>query len=424
MVQTQMTQLSAPQRLAESYLQLVSNMASAAVGGGVAILLGFSPFPSTFPVLGFISGHPQFVLALGGLLLTTLAIAITITQRGGLARWLGSGVQMRALRFVFSSVLSAVGSAVIGVVLGFSALPSSIPLLGLLRVHPPVGIGLLVVLLGLLILAPLFGGDPHGARQFGTGPDSGPGPRQRLLLATAVSTLSALLFVVLLVTVVVRPAWCPTEICPAPVLVTNPLGVHDANLEIFPTAVQSSTFVIPNDPAGYSLAQNNLPRGIGALRSDETYPPYRAVIGVHSLQRGANDSLTIQQVAAVIDSVATPDVPLDVWNAGTDVDYNSDPYQAIYRGEPAGASLIAFSTHTPPTHVLLREGESDEIDLQITAKQPVVLLFHVEVTYSLNSGDFAQHTLSLPTTYQLVFSDQSNWHLYQLQDGHFVPAGS
>ncbi|HEX6819988.1 MAG TPA: hypothetical protein VF120_16555 [Ktedonobacterales bacterium] len=422
MAQVQTTAVTAPQRLAESYLQLVSNMASAAVGGGAAILLGFSPIHSSFPVLGFVDGHPQLVLALGGALLVTLAIAITITQRGGLARWLGNGIQLRAVRFIFSAVLSAVGSAVIGIVLGFSALPSSIPLLGLLRVHPPVGIALLVISLGLLILAPLFGGDPHGASQFSAGP--GPGPRQRLLLATAVSALSALLFISLLVTVVVRPSWCPSEICPAPVLVTNPLGVHDADLEVFPTAVQSTTFAIPSDPASYSLAQNNLPRNTGALRSDETYPPYRVVVGVHSLQRGANDSLTIEQIAAVIDAVSTPDVPLNVWNAGADVDYTSDPYQAMYRGEPAGASLIAFSTHTPPTHVLLREGESDEIDLQVTAKQPVVLQFHVELTYNLNGGDFAQHTLSLPQQYKVVFSDSSNWHVYQLQNGQFVPTDS
>jgi hypothetical protein len=417
MAQVQTVTASASQRLAESYLQLVSNMASAAVGGGVAILLGFSPLPDTFPVIGFAREHPQLLLGLGAALLVSLAIAVTITQRGGLGHWLRGGAEARAVRFVFSAVLSAVGSAVIGVVLGFSALPSSIPLLGLLRLHPPVGIALLVILLGLLILAPLLG-PGGGPRQFTRGPGV------RLLLATAVSTLSALLFISLLVTVVVRPAWCPAEICPAPVLVTNPLGVHDANLELFPTAVQSATFAIPDDPASYSLAQNNLPRSIGAQRTDETYPPYRGVVGLHSLQRGAHDSLTIQQVAVVLDTAAAPDQPLDVWNAGSDVEYNSDPYQAIYRGEPAGARLIAFSAHTPPTHVLLREGESDEVDLQVTSTQVAALTFHVEVTYSLNAGDFALHTLSLPTKYQVVFSDHANWYLYQLQDGHFVPANS
>ena len=421
MSQVQVAKVSAPRRLAESYLMLVSNMASAAVGGGVAILLGFNPIPSSFPVVGFAREHPQLLLGVGGVLLVTLAIAITITQRVGLGQWLHTGVPVRALRFLSSSLLSAVGSAVIGVVLGFSALPSSIPLLGLLRLHPPVGIGFLVILLGLLILAPLLGPGDSGS----TSPASpGPGPRTRLLLATAVSTVSALLFISLLVTVIVRPSWCPNEICPAPVLVTNPLGVHDAHLEVFPAALQSATFAMPNAPATYSLSQNNLPREIGALRIDETYPPYRVVVGVHSLQRGANDSLTIQQIAVVLDRVSQPDQPLDVWNAGTDANYNSDPYQAIYRGEPSGAHLIAFSTHTPPTHVLLREGQSDEIDLQLTSKQIGALWFHVEVTYSLNGGDFAQHTLSLPHQYAVVFADQTNWHLYQLQDGHFVPAAS
>ena len=170
--------------------------------------------------------------------------------------------------------------------------------------------------------------------------------------------------------------------------------------------------------------RRTISRAPSARYAATRYPPYRVVIGVHSLQRGANDSMTIQQVAAVLDTVSTPDVPLNVWNAGADTDYNSDPYQAIYRGELASAKLIAFSTQTPATHVLLREGESDEIDLQLTAKQVAAIQFHVEVTYSLSGGDFAQHTLSLPREYERVFADQTNWHLYQLQDGKFAPAGS
>ena len=35
---------------------------------------------------------------LAAALLATLAVAITITQRGGMARWLGNGIQLRALR--------------------------------------------------------------------------------------------------------------------------------------------------------------------------------------------------------------------------------------------------------------------------------------------------------------------------------------
>src|SRR5260370_40775912 len=53
MAQIQTATASTPRRLAESYLMLISNMASAAGGGGVARLLGLRPFPRAFPVLGF-----------------------------------------------------------------------------------------------------------------------------------------------------------------------------------------------------------------------------------------------------------------------------------------------------------------------------------------------------------------------------------
>jgi hypothetical protein len=288
-----------------------------------------------------------------------------------------------------------------------------------MRDHPPLGIGLVGGLLAILICAPLLGGDHRAER---SGPED-PRADRRLFAATAVATASALLFVSLLATVVLRPAWCPAQICPA--VPTYPLGVHDNNLEVFYTATQSAIYVIPGAVRQYSLGQHNLPRGTGAIRIDESAPPYRVVIGVHSLQRDLHAGLIIEQVTAVIDAVAAPPEPLDVWNAGANNDFSSNPYRATYRGEPVGAQLIAFSLHEPTTYTDLREGESDAIDVQLTSTVVASIRFHLEVSYAVK-GNATLRTLALRAyTFTLVFADAANWHGYQLgPDGHFLPAAA
>jgi hypothetical protein len=408
---TVLQESSALWRLGRGYLQLVSNMGSSVLGGSLPILLGFSPLPTSFPLAAFARANPTVASVIGGVFVLLIAVAVTLSER----RRLGRG----AVRFLFFALLSALGSLAIGVLFGFNDLPSTIPLLSLIRDHPPLGIGLVGGLLAILIFAPLLGGDDEANRSRAdiTRAD------RRLFAATAVSTLSALLFVSLLTTVIFRPAWCPSELCPA--VPTNPLGVHDANLEVFYTATQSSTYVIPGAVSQYSLGQHNLPRGASAIRIDKDYPPYRVVIGVHSLQRDVRAGLFIQQVTVVVDSVAVPPTPLNVWNPGPPNNFSSNPYRATYRGEPVGAQLIAFSTHEPPTYTDLREGESDEIDVQLASTAVASITFHIEVTYNVK-GDATLHTLSLKAySFTLVFAKAANWHAYQLgPDGHFVPAAS
>jgi hypothetical protein len=196
----------------------------------------------------------------------------------------------------------------------------------------------------------------------------------------------------LLATVLVRPTWCPRALCPAPVTLTNPSGAHDDYLELVPTAVQSATYLIPGDPSLYTLQGNNLPHEVGVVRIDDAaYPPYRVVLGVHSLQGGVHDGLLIEQITIVIDSVTAPPTPLDVWHAGAPLDYRKQPYQALYRGEGPGAQLQAFSTTTPPTQIYLQPGGSDEIDLRLVGRAVGAIRFHVQVLYRVTS----QSTLHL-----------------------------
>jgi hypothetical protein len=425
------------QRVASGYLQLIANVASAALGGGLAILLGVSPLPTSFPLAPLAAAQPVVTLCLGALFIVLVALAVSVTERGRLGQWFSRRLGPRTGRFLFSTALATAASAAIGAVLGFNTLPSSLPLLGLIRTHPPLGIGLLLALLALLIGAPLFGwsgggdGDAggdlggEGSAQY-TAP--GGGRRQnsgRLVAATAISTVSALLFVALLTVVVIRPAWCPNQICPAPVVVTNQLGDNDGTLEIFYTATESATNLLPGDVSQYSQAQRNLPQETGAIRSDvASYPPYKAVVGVHSLQRVAGTGVIFQQLQLVLDQVAAPPHPCNSWVAGAGVDYNSNPYLVSYGGQGAGARLTAVSTHQPTLYTELNEGESDEFDLQVTSAAPVSLRFHVQALYTIK-GEATLHTLALTKhEFALVASDATNWRPYQLdQDsGKLTPA--
>src|SRR5262249_31490735 len=153
MAQLQMTRSAKSTRLAQLYTQIAASAASAALGSGILVLLGFSPLPASFPLVTFARAHPVTALTLGTVLLGVLAAVLVVAQR---ARTLRPHAEAQVTRFVLFATLSAVGGALLSVVFGFSTLPTSIPLIDLIRTHTPLGISLLAVPLALMVCAPLF----------------------------------------------------------------------------------------------------------------------------------------------------------------------------------------------------------------------------------------------------------------------------
>lgn len=215
--------------------------------------------------------------------------------------------------------------------------------------------------------------------------------------------------------VLIRPPWCPAALCP----VTPPLpGVHDANLDLYFTTVQSTYHVIPDDPAKYSL--KNLPRSSNALLLGEQQPPpYRVVLGIHSLQQGRFGVL-IQEVDLVVDQMGPIPSPLKVW-AEQQRNYSTNVFAVTYSTQEPGTSIPATYVTFPDGNVQLVPGETDELDLQVTSKVAIDLHFQVQVTYRV-TNESESHTLTLPNVFELIISDTNNWHLYQLQGGMFTPA--
>jgi hypothetical protein len=281
----------------------------------------------------------------------------------------------------------------------------------------------LTLFLALLIFAPLLGSRGEQRHDENAQPGAAPsGGVTPLLAATAVSTVTAVLFVALLGTVILRPSWCPTQICPGPL--TNPNGNNDGTLEITYATTEKLFSQIPGEVTNYSSP--NLPQSVSAERIDpaggDAYSqPYRAVVGVDSLQTRPGASLIIEQVNVVIDKVIPLPEPLNVWTSGGPIiSYTHNPYGAIYRAEP-GVRIIAYSQNHPPTYTYLGEGQRDELDIQVTSTVPVELRFHIEVIYDVPGGP-ALRMLSLTKhEFEVAFSDASNWHVYTVgTDGRFM----
>lgn len=318
------------------------------------------------------------------------------------------------------SMAGLVFAGIVSILVGLNTPVNNAPLFTWVHQHPNgslVSGGVLVAAtLAALLIArgPLPSGNGHGPllkRSWLVA---------HLLIPMAISTVSTVLFVSLLVVVLVRPPWCPAAICPPALVITNPHGIHDDNMELYFSALQSATYVVPGNPATYTL--QNPPKDIGALRLDRpesNASPYRLVLGIHSLQRG-EFGIIIEAVTLVVRDVPPTAYPLNVWDAGAPLDYHSNVFAVTYTNQPAGVVLPATYLTLPGGFVRLSPGEADEIDLQVTSKVPADLRFQVQVTYRV-TNESQSHTLTLPHVFEVVFSLRSNWHVYAFQNGRLAP---
>jgi hypothetical protein len=410
----------------QSVVRLASWAASTLGGFGVVVSLGLSPLPNSFPLVTLARDNPPFALLLGGLLATLLiAIIIRIRRRGSplSASSLGAG----AARFVFSTIVTAVTGSALSILFGFGDLPANLPVIDLLRQRPPLGIALLIVLIALVVFSPLFLQGAPAPEELANSKHM-----RRLIASLIISLLSSLLFVGLLGMVIVRPSWCLSTICPAPVVVVSPNGVHDTNLDIAYQDVQSAFFQLPGDPSAPGATQ---PTTVAAEEvddplctrapSDVRCPAFRQVLTLHSLQRGASQSILVQEVLVTIDRVSPLPGTLNVWHHTLDTLYTSQPYLVTYRGQPAGTVLAAVSQHNPPTFLHLGAGEGDQIDLGIISEQATgIIAFHVTVVYT-TSSDTQLHQLVLltakATDRQLILANRVDMRSYLPTGSGFVP---
>jgi hypothetical protein len=129
----------------------------------------------------------------------------------------------------------------------------------------------------------------------------------------------------------------------------------------------------------------------------------------------------IEHVDVLIQAVPVTPNPLQVFVRGPSTSYQSNVYSALYLGEYAGATLSTVYQTVPLGHPVLAPGETDTIDLQLTSSVSADLRYQVRVTYRVANAS-AEHGLTVPDVFEVIFATGANWHPYQLVNGHLTPS--
>jgi hypothetical protein len=338
----------------------------------------------------------------------------------------------RFLRFWLGAVTAAATSAlssVVGVLLGFRPAPGQVPLIDAVRAHAWLAVVtalfafVLAVTALVLVLRPAL---VERLRSLGAWPAAGSANHDRFTAAlAALASGSTVTLVALVGVLLIRPEWCPSDLCVRPVALP---GVHDAHLDVSYGAVQATSFLIPGDVGAYD--QRHLPATTGpaAVPAAEVGAGRLAVGDPLRIQVQLRDldahgiGMFVEQVALLV-RVAQP-VPTRpaVWYqpSGTSA-LQVNPHTAVYEGQPAGGLVSAtYDTAVPGGHVTLQPGEVDQLTISVESTVSVRARFGVEVTYRIASEQQAR-TLTLAAPFEVVFVDPRDWQPYTLVGGHFLP---
>ncbi len=105
--------------------------------------------------------------------------------------------------------------------------------------------------------------------------------------------------------------------------------------------------------------------------------------------------------------------------------YNAYPYPVTYQGQSLDQLSDQLLYAIPHRNVILQPaksnhaGESNQLSINVMSTVTVYLQFQIQVFYQI-ADSAKRYTLMLPQTFQVVFSDVSNWQMYTLQNGLFL----
>jgi hypothetical protein len=183
--------------------------------------------------------------------------------------------------------------------------------------------------------------------------------------------------------------------------------------------VVSPTYVFSGNPQS-SPTGNTLPRNIGAvLLAENTSTYYHILFDVQNVRHTGADIL-INSLALKLLSIPALPRPLNVWTQplpqpGASSTNGTYPYPVTYRGQTPGQLLYAI----PPVNLILPPEEINQLSIQVMSIVTAHLQFQVQVFYRIGNANTSS-MLTLPQTFQVVFSDTSNWQEYLLQNGSLV----
>jgi hypothetical protein len=341
---------------------------------------------------------------------------------GGLAKgWLAFMTGLQAL------VLAGVGSAVKDTAKSF--VPSAQLVAAFVKSYPVLTVSLIAIGMFATLAAALV-----VWRQPGVARASGSAIRGWLQLpvvglsSLSIATASSIALVALLSLLMIRPAWCPAQIC-QPGLAQYP-GPQDGYIGADIFAIQSDTILIPGDPTTYSLGHLPMADGRATVAavlaqpvtgaSPPSNPPYRLVARIQNL-RSDQGEMSIESISLIVTRTTAPG-HINAWRRGAVADYEQNLFLAGYSGESPGTSISAIFEGTPRFgHVQLKPGESDVLTIRLWSGVPADVSYRLAITYRfLGRGEL--RSFQVPEQMEVVFASQLQWSEFQLRDGKMQPA--
>ncbi len=202
---------------------------------------------------------------------------------------------------------------------------------------------------------------------------------------------------------------CFAPFCPSSQPSTNQQSpqnvgeVQDQNLSMTLVDVVSPSFVLSNDSQSQTT-NNTSPKSISAVSLAKNTSTYDKIIVDVKNMRAAGVDILINYIALKLLSIPAVPRPLKVWTPGVSTTYIAYPYPVTYKGQTPGQLLYA----EPPQNVILKPGETDQLSIQVISTVTAYLQFQVQISYQIANAATAP-PLTLPQTFQVVFSDASNW---------------
>ncbi len=181
--------------------------------------------------------------------------------------------------------------------------------------------------------------------------------------------------------------------------------VQNQNLSVELIDVVSPSFVFLDDPKRHS-GGTPPSTDISAVLLPKNASTYDTIIvNVQNLRYGGAYIL-IDSIALHLLSIPPfPQRPLSVWTPGGARTYIAYPYPVTYTGQTPGQLLYAEPLH----NVTLEPRETNQLSIQVLSRVTAFLQFQVQIFYRIANAN-TESSLILPRTFQVVFSDASNWH--------------
>lgn len=321
-------------------------------------------------------------------------------------------------------------SSVVSILLGLRPPPGRVPLIDAIRAHAWVAVLAALFTFVLAVAALAVNVRPTLLERVRA--TRGGSAREEVLhnrftvVILALASGSTITLLALVGVLLVRPDWCPSDLCARQVALP---GVHDEHLDISYGAVQTTNFLIPGDPHDYNL--RHLPATIGPTAvptaevgagKEAVGDPLRIQIQVRDLDT-SGAGMFIEQVALVVRQTQAVPAQTAVWYQP--VGRNAlqvNPHTAVYEGQSAGGAFDAtYETNIPGGHVTLTSGEVDQLTITVQSTVSVRVRFDVQVTYRVASEQ-RPRTLTLGAPFDVEFVDPRNWQPYTLSGGGFLPS--